>query len=181
MKKISLLIATAILCSANIGFAAKTEEKSRYEQIVACFNIDTKTFGENFIKNASDIEIIKYHKAEAENKISENKKSCTPALLKIVSFLFGLSATLEIGSIIQKTVSLGASNPFAVTVTTHTEDGTIITDTKTPLLIPASSLLSAAIAKYLFKKANSYGTETENLEKEIATDGAIIEKLESMQ
>jgi hypothetical protein len=43
------------------------------------------------------------------------------------------------------------------------------------------SLAHAAIAKYLFKKANSYNIEIEKLNKQIATDTAIIKQLESMQ
>ena len=49
------------------------------------------------------------------------------------------------------------------------------------LITAGTSLFSAAIATYLFKKANSYQTEIERLEKEIELDDKMLELLQPQQ
>lgn len=220
MKKNNLLIATAILCSTHLGFAAETEEKSRYEQIVQAFNAETQTFNANFVKDAGDITVVAQHKEALEKKVATNKGSWAPMALKVLAGLFGFDSVLSIGSAFMKInntrmaeISYDQSpiiwnifsfienypeysmihtttNPIAkylddkllkLSVTPGYEFGQETYNKRSGLIDIGFALPSAAISTYLFKKANSYGAERKKLEKEIATDKAILEKLKSMQ
>jgi hypothetical protein len=236
MKKNSLLIMTAILLSAHLGFAAETQEKSRYEQIVQAFDAETQTFNADFVKDAGDITVVAQHKEALEKKATANKGSWAPAALKVLAGLFGFNAALDtvfsfgtmagidyyksyypetvhpfwkvmefaydypgyLGLPIRRAMykakkpikeplqeklfemrhegrrDWSSSNTIGISETTY-NIGSGLLD------IGLDALPSAAIATYLFKKATSYSTETEKLEKEMVTDTAILEKLQSMQ
>lgn len=201
MKRYNLLVLFLVFN------ALATESDERYQVILQNFSVEEQHFHSDFIPTPHDIAIVTEHKEILEKELAGYQKSWTPIVLKTIGAVFGLDTVLRgtWGMITATDAPMAIKNSYKTIYPYINYPTRPIQYVRSPLVRPfyqkifdmykvgsigsktydlaigsigaASALPSAIIAGYLFKKANSYNSEIERLEKEIEIDDMIIKKL----